>query len=358
MRPPFIGRLSSGIHDAITDVPGVRVGHATLVEDGLAGEGSVARTGITAIHPLAEDYTDASVFAGFHRYNGFGEVAGTHWLAETGVLTSPILLTSTFSIGVARDTLLVDPLRRGVTQRFHHPLVAETNDGFLNDGPAQHVRPEHVRQALDLAASGPVPQGCVGGGTGMIAYGFKAGIGSASRMVDTELGRFTLGALVQANHGRRADLTVAGVPLGLLIGEDEVPGPGRGEPGRHADTRREEGSVIVVLATDAPLLPPQCTRLAQRAVAGLGRVGAFGYNGSGDFVLAFSTGNRLPARSGHPVRDITMFPNERLNPLLKAAVEVTEQAVVNALWHATTMTGRDGHTAHALPHDRAAALLG
>ncbi|WP_119677429.1 DmpA family aminopeptidase [Indioceanicola profundi] len=348
-----IGNLPSGVHDAITDVPGVRVGHVTLVEDGP----SVARTGITAIHPLEVDYTEASVFAGFHRYNGFGEVAGTHWLAETGILTSPILLTSTFSIGVARDTLLVDPLRRGVTRRFHHPLVAETNDGFLNDGPAQHIRPEHVRQAIDLAAPGPVPQGCVGGGTGMIAYGFKAGIGSASRLVETELGRFTLGALVQANHGRRADLTVAGLPLGRLIPETEVPGPGQVEPGRTEDRRREEGSIIVVLATDAPLLPPQCTRLAQRAVAGLGRAGAYGYNGSGDFVLAFSTANRLPAGDGRMVRDLLMFPNDRLNPLLKAAAEVAEQAVFNALWHAHDMTGRDGNAARALPRDRTAELL-
>lgn len=329
-----IGCLPHGPLNAITDVPGVRVGHCTLIHD----TPSIARTGVTAILPTEADYTDISVFAGFHRYNGFGEVTGVHWIEETGVLTSPIVTTSTFSLGVARDALLADPMRRGIPQRFHHPVVGETNDLWLNDGLAAPIEAKHVLAAVAAAAGGDVAEGNVGGGTGMIAYMLKGGIGSASRLAKTKCGAFTVGVLVQANHGMRDELVVEGVPVGrFLEGHPDEP-----------SALPSEGSIIVVVATDAPLLPSQCNRLAQRAVAGLARVGCNGNNSSGDFIIAFATGNRFPACTGAVHGNLRMMSNDHITPLFHAAIEAVEAAVVNAVVAAETMRGRDGHIVHAL----------
>lgn len=331
-----IGTWERGPLDAITDVAGVRVGHVTLIHD----EPRVARTGVTAIHPLATPYWEENVFAGFHRFNGFGEMCGTHWIAETGLLSSPIVLTSSYSLGVARDALFAHPFAAmGEQMRFHHPLCGETNDVFLNDGLARHVTHDHVWQALDTAQAGPFEQGSVGGGTGMVAFGFKGGIGTSSRVVRTPSGRFTVGVLAQTNFGSRAKLTVAGQPVGELIGADLVPLP----------QFSIGGSVVVVVATDAPLLPAQCNRLAQRSVVGLGRTGAIGGNTSGDFVVAFSTANTVPPFADAPVSSGRMLPNMHMNPLFEGVIEATESAVLHSMLHSRTMTGVHGRTVHALP---------
>jgi D-aminopeptidase len=322
------GRLKPGPLNAITDVPGVRVAHVTHRR----APPDAVHTGLTVIAPLEVDYTEQSVFAGFHRLNGFGEVAGAHWIQETGILTTPIFLTSTYSLGTVRDALMLEPVRRGVLQRFHHPFIGETNDGFLNGYRGGLITPEDVELALQGLKSGPVEQGCVGGGTGMIAYGFKAGIGTASRLVETPFGPVTVGVLVQANHGRRADLRIDGRPLADYSKGSLTPEP----------RRTEDGSIIIVVATDAPLMPPQCTRLAQRAVLGLGRVGGLGHNSSGDFAVAFSTTNRLPALGGVIAEGLRMFPNDKMTPLFEATIEASEAAIINSLLAAETSAGVGG----------------
>jgi D-aminopeptidase len=320
-----IGELAPGPLDAITDVPGLRVGHTTLIK------GESVRTGVTAILPTVDG---EPCFSGAHRLNGNGELTGLEWIRESGMLTTPIGLTNTFSVGVVRDAIVAaqHAANRG---RWHLPVVGETYDGFLNDIEGMHVRPEHVFTALESAAEGEVAEGAVGGGTGMICHGFKGGIGTASRRTAED---HTVGVLVQANHGSRSRLTVGSTPVGRLIGPERVPLPVRAEA---------EGSIIVVVATDAPLLPHQCTRLAKRSALGIARTGGAGENSSGDFALAFATGNRL--RNGESV-SVEMLANERIDPLFIATIEATEEAIVNALLSAETMTGRSG-TVHALPVD-------
>lgn len=312
-----IGDLEPGQLNAITDVAGVRVGHTTLVE------GDDVRTGVTVVVPA-----ELPAFAGFSRLNGNGEVTGTQWMRESGLLTTPIALTNTHSVGAVHEALVAAALE-GDRSTWSLPVVAETWDGVLNDVNGFHVRPEHAGAALDVASDGAVPEGNVGGGTGMICHGFKGGVGTASRLADAH----TVGVLVQANHGTRARLTIDGVPVGRMIDADRVPLPPRPAMGEGA------GSIVVVVATDAPLLPHQCERLAVRAMLGVARVGGAGETSSGDFALAFSTG---PTHSVEPV------PNEDMNPLFYAAIDATEEAIVNALLAAETMTGRGGATVYSL----------
>ncbi|MCI0398038.1 MAG: P1 family peptidase [Chloroflexi bacterium] len=333
-----IGVMPTGPYNAITDVRGVRVGHTTLIYD----EPRVARTGVTVVVPRDKDGWQC--FAGYHSFNGCGEMTGMAWVEESGLLTSPIILTNTHQVGLARDALVKYALARYGRNTFYLPVATETWDGWLNDADAFHVTEEHVFAALDAAASGPVAEGNVGGGTGMICHDFKGGIGTASRVAATPAGSYTVGVLVQANYGYSARhlLRVDGVPVGREIGPDKVPTP-FGQPPAGS-------SIIVILATDAPLLPVQCRRLAQRATVGLARNGCIGHNTSGDLFLAFATGNPLPAWPDEPLA-VQMLPHQHLNPLFEAAAEAAEEAVLNALTMAETMTGREGRTVHALPLD-------
>ena len=339
-----IGRYPTGANNAITDVPGVCVGHTTLVHD----TPRVARTGVTVILPRQEDTWNDHCFGAFHAFNGNGEMTGMHWLAEAGLLTTPIAITNTHQVGIVRDTLVEYECRHHPDVRWLLPVVAETYDGWLNDINAFHVTSEHVLAALAAAAPGPVQEGNVGGGTGMICHEFKGGIGTASRLVDLAGARFTVGVLVQANYGWRGDLRVDGVPIGEQLGADVVPTPrGRNIPG---------GSIIVVVATDAPLLPIQCKRLAQRATVGLARVGGTGHNSSGDIFLAFATGNHVPLDADQPIA-LRMLPNPHINGLFDATAEAVEEAILNALTAAETMTGFQGRTVHALPLDDLVRLM-
>ncbi len=335
-----IGRLPPGRWNAITDVPGVRVGHCTITSDG-APRGTV-RTGVTIVLPN-DNPRQQPVFAGFHVLNGCGEVTGLSWIGESGFLTSPIALTGTRCVGSVHDALIA--LNMGWL-----PVVAETWDGFLSDVQDAHVRLEHVRAALEGAGAGPVAEGSVGGGTGMICHGFKGGIGTASRRLPAEAGGWTVGVLVQANHGQRRLLRVDGVPVGQEIGWDEVPDPYAPPESPAAGT----GSIIIIAATDAPLLPTQCRRLAQRAALGVARTGGLGENFSGDIFLAFSTGNQklLESEGSDGTTTVQMLANDRLDPLFEAVAEATEEAIVNALCAATTTSGTAGRTAHAIPLDR------
>ncbi len=349
-----IGTLPTGPHNAITDVPGVRVGHTTIVE----GEGPLSRghgpvrTGVTMVVPHDGNVWTEPVYAGFHRLNGNGEMTGLPWLEEAGMLLSPVGLTNTHSVGVVRDALVgleVEELPEG-QEAWALPVVAETWDGLLSDIRGMHVQPEHVRAAVDAAASGPVAEGSVGGGTGMICHGFKGGIGTSSRRLAAEAGGWTVGVLVQANHGQRSRLTVDGVPVGREISTEEVPDPYE----TLGTSWTATSSIIGVVATDAPLLPAQCRRLAKRATLGVGRTGGLGENYSGDIFLAFSTGNLgLGSRRGADgALSMRMLPNEAMNPLFEAAADATEEAIVNALCAATTMTGVNSRTAYAIPLDR------
>jgi D-aminopeptidase len=314
-----IGDGAPGPLNAITDVAGVRVGHTTLIA------GDDVRTGVTVVIP-----PDGPQFAGSHRLNGNGELTGLAWVRESGFLTSPIALTNTHSVGVVRDALCA--AAKG-TSDWSLPVVGETWDGLLNDIDGFHVNTEHVFEALESASPGPVAEGNVGGGTGMICHGFKGGIGTASRLA----GEYTVGVLVQANHGRRSRLQVNGVAVGRELGPDRIPLPQRAAPG---------GSIIVIAATDAPLLPHQCDRLAQRTALGVARSGGAGENSSGDFAVAFATGNSDLA-GGASRLAVEMLANERIDSLFYAAIEATEEAIVNALLAADTMSGRVG-TVHRL----------
>jgi D-aminopeptidase len=376
-----VGRMLAGPLDAITDVAGVRVGHHTLVRgDGplVPGEGPV-RTGVTIVVPHDGDIFAEPVFAGCHRLNGNGELTGLEWVRESGFLGGAVGLTNTHSVGVVRDALVAAAAagRHPDAVFWSLPVVGETYDGGLNDINGFHVRAEHARAALDAAAGGAVAEGNVGGGTGMICHEFKGGIGTASRVVDAEHGGWTVGALVQANYGSRELLRIDGVPVGEAIPRTEIPSPwdeverrertALGEPdgdgeangvgGGSGRTGVGGGSIIVILATDAPLLPHQCERLAQRASLGLARMGSIASHGSGDLFLAFATGNRGLSRTAGErdprlTAEARMVVDRVITPLFQAAVEATEAAIVNALLAANTMTGRDGITAHALPHDR------
>jgi len=355
-----IGRLPSGTHDAITDVAGVRVGHTTLIRgDGplVVGDGPV-RTGVTVVVPHDGDVWIEPVFAGCHRLNGNGELTGLEWIREAGQLRGPVAITNTHSVGVVRDALVADAVKRG-----HHggglwslPVVGETWDGLLNDIDGFHVRPEHVDDALSSAASGPVPEGNVGGGTGMVCHEFKGGIGTASRVLVQADGGWTVGVLVQANYGEREQLRVDGVPVGDAIPTTEVSSPYDHDEAVATLAAPGSGSIIIVVATDAPLLPHQCERLSQRASLGLARMGATANHSSGDLILAFATGNRglsSAASDGGPTTvDVRMVTEQRMTPLFKATAEATEAAVVNALLAAETLTGRDGITAQRLDPDR------
>jgi D-aminopeptidase len=356
-----IGQGRAGPLDAITDVPGVRVGHTTLIEgDGplIVGRGPV-RTGVTVVVPREAERWDEPVFAGCHRLNGNGELTGMEWIRESGLLTTPVAITNTHSVGVVRDALVAASIERAGPRRIDWslPVVGETDDGLLNDRNGFHVRPEHLFSALDAAASGPVEEGAVGGGTGMICHEFKGGIGTASRVVPEDRGGHTVGVLVQANYGRRSWLRVDGVPVGMEIPTTVVPSPydeadrilsGTPPPG--------SGSIIVVVATDAPLLPHQCERLAQRAGLGIARAGGTGGHTSGDLFIAFSTGNALPVMSDGQLTvaeyGVRAVGDQVIDAIFDGAIEATEEAIINALVAATTMVGRDGLTAHALPHDR------
>jgi D-aminopeptidase len=367
-----IGLLGPGEHDAITDVPGVRVGHATLVRgDGplVVGQGPV-RTGVTVVLPHADDVWTDPVFAGCHRLNGNGELTGLEWVRESGFLGGAIGITNTHSVGVVRDALVAHAARAHDPNAvfWSLPVVGETYDGGLNDINGFHVTAAHLDEALAAAAAGPVAEGNVGGGTGMICHELKGGIGTASRRVAAEHGGWVVGALVQANYGSRELLRVDGVPVGQEIPVTDVPSPwedvehleaeamGEGPAPAHARTGPGGGSIIVVLATDAPLLPHQCERVAQRATIGLARMGSIASHGSGDLIIAFATGNRGMSRSAGErgpgqTAEVRMVVDREINPLFQATVEATEAAIVNALLAAETMTGRDGITAHALDHD-------
>ena len=348
-----IGTLESGPNNAITDVPGVSVGHTTLI----AGEGPLRtgqgpiRTGVTVIQPHEGNIWEEPLFAGCHRLNGNGEMTGLEWLRESGTLTSPIALTNTHSVGVVRDALVADAIAHHAPDDsfWALPVVAETYDGCLNDINGLHIKPEYVMQALAAASVGPVKEGSVGGGTGMICHDFKGGIGTASRVISAESGGYTVGVLVQANYGSRERLRINGVPVGLAIPFSEIPKPDEPSQGR--------GSIIAVVATNAPLIPTQCDRLAQRVGLGVSRTGGMGEHSSGDIFIAFSTGNRgLPtsqeSNTGLLTVPLTMLTNAYISNLFEAVLEATEEAIVNALVAAETMTGRDGNTAYKLPLDR------
>jgi L-aminopeptidase/D-esterase-like protein len=345
---PFDG--TPGKFNAITDVPGVEVGYTTLI----SGEGKLergkgpVRTGVTAILPRGLSEMNDSVFAGYFSLNGNGEMTGTTWVEESGFLEGPIVLTNTHSVGVARDAVIAWRLAHGGPDAegfaWSLPVVAETWDGWLNDVDGFHVKPEHVARAIETAHGGAIEEGSVGGGTGMICYEFKGGTGTASRIVaavadrgPSETKQYTIGVLVQANCGRRPQLTIRGIEIGKKI------------PG--AVYQKETGSIIIVIATDAPLLPHQLKRLARRASLGLARTGSVSGNGSGDLFIAFSTANPHAADSSPPTRTIETMPNDLMDPLFTATVEATEEAIINALVDNHDMTGRDGHKVPALPHD-------
>jgi L-aminopeptidase/D-esterase-like protein len=343
---PFEG--TPGALNAITDVPGIEVGHRTLIEV------KDVRTGVTAIWPRGKQSNDP-VFGGFFSQNGNGDMTGTHWLEESGFLDGPVLITNTHSVGVVRDAYLawlVKNNRKPGTNVFDggfytYPVVAETYDGFLNDINGFHVKPADVDAALNSAAGGRVPEGNVGGGTGMVCYGFKGGIGTASRKV---AGGYTVGVLVQCNCGSRRQLRIAGIPVGQQLANLPDIAAVR-EP-----YREDTGSIIIVVATDAPLLPHQTKRLARRATMGLARTGSVSGNGSGDIFLAFSTANPHTAAATAPVAVQTM-PNDALNPVFEGVVQATEEAIVNAMVAAQTMTGYQDHKVVALPRGRLRELM-
>ncbi|MFZ5792493.1 MAG: P1 family peptidase [Pseudomonadota bacterium] len=335
------GQLEPGPLNAITDVEGIMVGHATLVSDAPR----VVRTGVTAIWPRASIWSQWC-FAGTHSFNGNGEMTGLPWLAEQGLLAAPICITNTMSVGVVRDAICAFAVERGIEQPFHLPVVAETWDGWLSDAESFPVTQAMAFEAMASAKGGPVAEGNVGGGTGMICHEFKGGIGTASRRVQTAGQRYTVGALVQTNYGRRHLFRVNGVPVGLEIGPDVVPSDRFPEP---------KSSIIVILATDVPLIPIQCQRLARRATTGLAWVGGIGANSSGDIFLAFSTGNAV--KPDATTSEVRMLGPDAMTPLFEAAAEATEEAILNAMIAAETMTGFKGRTVHALPHDKLVEVM-
>ncbi len=350
---PFAG--TPGPYNAITDVTGVTVGHTTLISgDGELDVGSgPVRTGVTVIHPRGKTYDP--VFSGWYALNGNGEMTGTTWVEESGFLEGPVVITNTHSVGVARDATiewqyankLFDPLPDEPDVFWSLPVVAETYDGDLNDINGFHVTKKHVIDALESARSGPVDEGNVGGGTGMICHQFKGGIGTASRRVQIADREYTVGILVQANYGSRSTFTIAGVPLGEEF-SDLMP--------VFRPTDRSTGSIIVVVATDAPLLAHQLKRLARRVPIGISKLGGYASNGSGDIFIAFSTANSGAAgREG--MMKIEMLPNDAMSPLFLATAQATEEAIVNALVAAKTMVGINGNTVYALPHDRLIDVL-
>lgn len=341
-----IGRLPTGTNNTITDVSGVLVGHSTLIQD----TPRVARTGVTMIVPRDGTIWGDHAFAGAFSFNGCGEMTGLPWLEESGMLHTPIGITNTNAVGIVRDALAAYPTahpeRVGLLSAAAAswdgslPVAAETWDGWLNDISAFPITTQHAFEALLSASGGPIEEGNVGGGTGMICHEFKGGIGTASRVVACLAGRYTVGALVQSNYGSRSLLRVDGVPVGRELGFEQVPGPWTTPP--------KDGSIIGVIATDAPLLPVQCKRLARRAVVGLARAGGTGANGSGDLFLAFATGNHLYTNSS-ALLNLKMLPHDQLDLFFEAVAEAVEEAILNSLTAATTMTGWQGRTVHAIP---------
>jgi D-aminopeptidase len=350
---PFDG--TPGKLNSITDVPGVEVGHTTLIsgEGKLqAGKGPV-RTGVTAVLPRGKDSMNDSVFAGWFSQNGNGEMTGTTWVEESGFLEGPVMITNTHSVGVVRDAVVQWRVAHGKADPAGYwwslPVVAETWDGWLNDINGFHVKPEHAFQAISSAHAGPVEEGSVGGGTGMICNGFKGGIGTSSRKLDAKDGGYTVGVLVQCNYGSRRNLRIAGIPVGREISSED---PYAYQPSEIS----ERGSIIVVVATDAPVLPHQLKRLARRVSLGLGRNGSISGDGSGDIFIAFSTANPH-ADGGKTVVDLKLLPNDALDPIFAGTVEATEEAIVNAMVAAKTMTGIENRKVIGLPHDRLREVL-
>ncbi len=354
---PFDGTPGPG--NAITDVAGVTVGHSTIVSgEGklVVGQGPV-RTGVTAVLPRGRDSMAKPSFAGWFSQNGNGEMTGTTWIEESGFLEGPVMITNTHSVGVVRDAVIQWRIRSGPPDASGYwwslPVVAETYDGVLNDINGFHVKERHAFEALDGARGGAVAEGNVGGGTGMVAYGFKGGIGTSSRLVKAGSGAYTVGVLVQANFGRRPQLMIAGVPVGR-----EIPAPpARAGNGVLDDpVRGDLGSIIIVVATDAPLLPHQLKRLARRATLGMARTGGLSGNGSGDIFIAFSTANP-EAFKAEGLASLQMVSNEEISPVFDATAWATEEAIVNAMVAAETMTGADGRRVERLPHDGLRAAL-
>ncbi|MEW6208444.1 MAG: P1 family peptidase [Acidobacteriota bacterium] len=351
---PFEG--TPGPLNAITDVAGVEVGHSTIIQ----GEGALkvgsgpVRTGVTAVLPRGRQSANTPVFAGWFSLNGNGEMTGTTWVEESGFLEGPVMITNTHSVGVVRDGVVQWRVKKGGADATGYwwslPVVAETYDGYLNDINGFHVKEKHAFEALDNARPGPVQEGNVGGGTGMICYGFKGGIGTASRKLGEQAGGYTVGVLVQANFGSRRGLRIAGAPVGQEITDNQP-------VGRLFDTMSGDvGSIIIVVATDAPLLAHQLKRIARRAALGLARTGSASGNGSGDIFIAFSTANADAAKT-EGVAQLSMLPNDRISPLFEATVQATEEAIINALIAAETMIGADNHKVVALPHDRLKEVL-
>lgn len=358
---PFDGK--PGVFNAITDVPGVTVGETTIIRgDGplVKGQGPV-RTGVTAVLPRGAQFDP--VYANWYTLNGNGDMTGTHWITESGFLETPILITNTGSVGTVRDAAWLWMDQHHYYTPFYkdywyaYPVVAETYDGIFNDINGQHVTKQDVFKALDSARSGPIQEGGVGGGTGMMCYGFKGGTGTASRILSQADGGYTVGVLVQCNHGSRPQLTIAGVPVGKAL-RDTLPYKIEGQSFgvTRAPAREETGSIIVVLATDAPLLPGQLKRLAQRIPLGVTRTGGIGGNGSGDIFIAFSTANPR-AFSNTENRQVTTLSNDHINPLLAATIEATEEAIVNALFAGQTLTGINGNTVYGLPKEAVLRIL-
>jgi D-aminopeptidase len=350
---PFDG--TPGPLNAITDVAGVTVGYTTLI----SGEGKLqigkgpVRTGVTAVFPRGPKSMSDPVFAGWFTENGNGEMTGTTWVEESGFLEGPVMITNTHSVGLVRDAVIQWRVSHGQPDPAGYwwslPVVAETWDGWLNDINGFHVKPEDAFHAMDSAAAGPIAEGNVGGGTGMVCNEFKGGTGTSSRKLEEKFGGYTVGVLVQCNYGRRPDLRIAGVPVGKEIPEDRA----------YASTSFSEldrGSIIVVVATDAPLVAHQLKRLARRVTLGLGRDGSISGNGSGDIFIAFSTANPGAGFAENAV-DVKMLPNEKIEPLFAATVQATEEAVINAMVAAETMTGIENHKVIALPHDQLRAVL-
>jgi L-aminopeptidase/D-esterase-like protein len=350
---PFDG--TPGPFNAITDVSGVTVGHTTLI----SGEGKLqvgkgpVRTGVTAVLPRGKDSMNNPVFAGWWSLNGNGEMTGTTWVEESGFLEGPVMITNTHSVGIVRDAVIQWRVNHGQPDPTGYwwslPVVAETWDGWLNDINGFHVKSEHAFHAIDSAHTGAVEEGNVGGGTGMVCNEFKGGIGTSSRKIESKIGAYTVGVLVQCNYGSRKNLRIAGVPVGKEIPEDPA----------YASTSFNEldhGSIIVVVATDAPLVAHQLKRLARRVSLGLGRNGSISGNGSGDIFIAFSTANSGAAAADRLV-DLKMLPNDQIEPVFAATVQATEEAVINAMVAAETMTGIENHKVIALPHDKLRTVL-
>ncbi len=341
-----IGDYPTGADNAITDVPGVWVGHQTVIRD----EPSVVRSGVTMIVPREGNIWSDFAYCGVSILNGNGEMTGIPWMVESGMLGSPIGLTNTHQVGMVRDALVKHLAANDLERSFFLPVAAETDDNHLNDSEAFPLRDADALAALEAAAPGPVEEGSVGGGTGMICHEFKGGIGTSSRIVETAGETYTVAALVQANYGVRRDLRIDGVPVGRQIGFDSVPSPWPDE-----DEPGSDGSIIAIIATDAPLLADQCRRLAARATIGLARVGGYGHDSSGDIFMAFATGNHVPV--GEAVHTVLTLHHDRMTPLLRAAADSVEESILNALCAAETMTGNEGRVAHELPVESVRQLL-